>query len=181
MGRIRFKFAPDKAKAAIHWLVCRQPDIDLHTLLKTCYFADKEHLREHLRPIFGATYRAMRFGPVPLEIYEMAKGEQLWLAELGIESLPWSLDGYRLHLMEPSRNDNGPDMHTLSETDMECLERAHETAREMTFNQRTAATHRFDWQNAQLGLMRYEDMLQGVEGYDEKVEFLKDMAATMKL
>ncbi len=181
MSPIRFRFAPQKAAAAIHWIICRQPGIDLHTLLKTFYFADKDHLREHLRPVFGATYRAMRFGPVPLEVYEMAKGEQLWLAELGVDDLPWTLCGYRLNLADPSRNDCAPAMDALSETDIEALAEAHERAKSMTFDQRTQATHQFDWQNADLGIMRYEDMLIGVDDYDQKVEYLRDMAPNMKL
>ena len=93
---IRFKFAAQKAYAAIHWMVSQNYEIDLHTSLKACYFADRSHLNERFRPIFGATYRAMKFGPVPLEIYEMMKGEALWKAELSIGQFPWELSGYRL-------------------------------------------------------------------------------------
>jgi hypothetical protein len=69
------------------------PRLDLHTILKTCYFADKDHLNRNRRPIFGATYRAMRFGPVPLETYEMTKRDPIWLPELDADSYPWSLEG----------------------------------------------------------------------------------------
>ena len=94
---IRFRFAARKALAVLHRMVEEQEGIDLHAALKACYFADKDHLNRHGRPVFGANYRAMRFGPVPLEIYEMAKGEPIWLAELGLDRLPWELRGYRLH------------------------------------------------------------------------------------
>jgi hypothetical protein len=93
---IRFRFAPGKARAAILWMLGQRPKLDLHTILKTCYFADKEHLNKHRRPIFGATYRAMRFGPVPLEIYELAKGDPIWLPELDADSYPWSPEGHHL-------------------------------------------------------------------------------------
>ena len=52
---IRFKFSAPKAMAAVHWMVNEAPRVDLHTVLKTCYFADKAHLNKHGRPIFGAT------------------------------------------------------------------------------------------------------------------------------
>lgn len=159
---IRFKFAPLKALAAIHWMVRNyarvadvQASIDLHAMLKTCYFADKRHLNEHNRPIFGATYRAMKFGPVPLEIYEMAKGEALWLPEVNRDRYPWRLEGFRLAL-----EDNGePNLDYLSETDFLILRESFNLSTHMTFDARTAATHGSDWQAAELGVMRYEDMI----------------------
>jgi uncharacterized phage-associated protein len=136
-------------------MVREVPRIDLHTMLKSCYFADKRHLNEHDRPIFGAIYRAMRFGPVPLEIYEMAKGEVLWLPEIDRDKYPWRLEGFRLSLEE----NQAPDLDALSETDFAFLKEALELSSHMTFDARTAATHGPDWQAAQLGRMRYEDMI----------------------
>ena len=153
---IRFKFAAQKAYAAIHLVVSQHPAIDLHALLKTFYFADKSHLNEHRRPIFGATYKAMKFGPVPLEIYEMIKGEPLWKAELGKEQFPWELSGYHIRCVANSE----PDIDALSESDVRHLNRAVETSLGMSFTERTEATHGKDWQKAGLGLMRYEDMLE---------------------
>ena len=152
---IRFKFSAHKALSAIHFLVSQGRGIDLHAALKACYFADKAHLNDRRRPIFGATYRAMKFGPVPLEIYEMMKGEALWKAELGIEQFPWELTGYRLRAVANEL----PDMTVFSDVEVEHLAQGLETATTMSFTERTAATHGPDWQKADLGLMRYEDML----------------------
>ena len=152
---IHFKFSAQKAYAAIHWMVSEHHDIDLHAALKACYFADKSHLNAHRRPIFGATYRAMKFGPVPLEIYEMIKGEPLWKAELGMAEFPWELSGYRLR----SSMNSKPDLDVLSETDFEHLQKGTEQSLQMNFTERTAATHGLDWQRADLGFMRYEDMI----------------------
>src|ERR1035441_5191254 len=118
MRQITFRFSASKARAALHWMLKQAPVLDLHTVLKACYFADKDHLNKHGRPIFGATYRAMKFGPVPLEIYEMAKGEAYWLAELSAERYPWDLKAYRLTL---ASNDD-PDLDVLSQSDIESLE-----------------------------------------------------------
>lgn len=174
---IRFKFSPTKARAALQWMLERKPRIDLHTLLKACYFADKRHINAYNRPIFGATYRAMKFGPVPLEIYEMAKGEAIWLAELGVDQYPWSLEGYNLR-----RTSNEP-LHTgsLSDSDLEALEYGFQLSSGMTFTERTAATHGRDWQAANLGVMRYEDMIDEGEGKDEKVAYLREAAARIRL
>lgn len=177
MRPIRFRFSASKARAAILWMVTARPSVDLHTLLKACYFADKRHLNEYGRPIFGATYRAMKFGPVPLEIYEMAKGDAIWLAELGADRFPWNLRGYRLEL---SANED-PDMSVLSESDIDALRWGFERSCEMTFDERTAATHGADWQAARLGLMRYEDMIDESPGKADLVAYLREAAPVIRL
>ena len=177
MARIRFTFSPLKARAALHWMVRELPGVDLHTVLKTCYFADKEHLNKHNRPIFGATYKAMRFGPVPIEIYEMAKSDPLWLPELESDRYPWRLDGYRLSLLDNS----DPDMSVLSKSDISALEKAFKLSRSLTFNGRTSLTHGNDWQAAELGTMRYEDMLEETKDKESRIEYLRESGRYIKL
>ena len=174
---IRFRFAPQKAYTAILWMISEKPNIDLHTMLKACYFADKRHLNEHGRPVFGATYKAMKFGPVPLEIYEMAKGEPLWLPELDVDVYPWALNGYRLYLT----NNDFPAQDALSESDREALEEGFRTSGGMNFNARTAVTHGIDWQKAKLGRMKYEDMFEDVVGSAEKIAYLKESAPFIRI
>lgn len=175
--QIRFRFSPQKALAAIHWMVCECQRIDLHTLLKACYFADKEHLNRFNRPIFGAVYRAMKFGPVPVEIYEMAKGEALWLAELGRDRYPWDLKGYHVVLCD---NDE-PDMAALSSSDIEALRNGFQKSIGMTFNERTAATHGPDWQATDLGVMKYEDMIEDSPSRDEVIAYLKENSKHLRI
>ena len=127
---IVFRFAPTKARAALLWMLDQNHRLDLHTVLKACYFADKIHLNKYERPIFGATYRAMRFGPVPLEIYEMAKGEPIWLPELGADSYPWSMQGHYLCRTQNQRVDTSD----LSESDMESIQECYNRSVRMTFN-----------------------------------------------
>lgn len=174
---IRFKFSADKARSAIHKMIADKPDIDLHALLKACYFADKKHLNEHHRPIFGATYRAMKFGPVPVEIYEMAKGDPIWLAELGANRFPWLLDGYKLRLEQNSE----PDLDVFSETDLAALNFGFNVSINMSFGARTEATHGSDWQAAQLGFMRYEDMIEESPDKEQIVAYLREASPIMRL
>lgn len=150
--------------------------LDLHTLLKACYFADKEHLNEHGRPVFGATYKAMRYGPVPLEVYEMAKCEPYWLPELNCHSYPWRLDG---HIVRLATNEDIE--RVLSDSDIAAIDAGLTTSRSMTFNERTAATHGPDWQSAQLGKMKYEDMIVDGASKADTVRYLEQTGRYMKL
>jgi hypothetical protein len=174
---IRFRFAVRKAYAAIEWMVDQKPGIDLHTLLKACYFADKDHLNKHERPIFGATYRAMPFGPVPLEIYDMAKCEPLSLADMGVERFPWKLEGFRLRLETNAHAELG----SLSASDQESLKYGFHQSDTMTFNQRTAETHGRDWQAARLGIMNYEDMIDDGPHKAELVKRLRQEGRFLRL
>ena len=158
-------------------MLAQEHRLDLHTILKACYFADKDHLNAHGRPIFGATYRAMKFGPVPLEIYEMAKGEPMWLAELDDARYPWRLDGYRLELA-----DNEPaNLSVLSQSDFEAIKSGFKLSCSLTFNGRTALTHGRDWQAAHLGLMNYEDMIDELPRKDDMISYLRENSKFMRL
>lgn len=158
-------------------MVCENAGIDLHAALKSCYFADKEHLNAFHRPVFGATYKAMKFGPVPLEIYEMCKSEPMWLAELGVERMPWRLDGFRLRL---EGNDDA-DLSVFSESDIDCLRIGLERSLAMNFTERTAATHGPDWQAANLGIMKYEDMLADSPDKARIIDYMLENARFIRL
>lgn len=51
----------------------------------------------------------------------------------------------------------------------------------MTFNERTEATHGPDWQKAELGLMRYEDMLEDSPHKAETIAYLEANGRYMRL
>lgn len=175
--RASYRFSTEKAYAAIHWMVSRGVDVDLHAALKACYFADKSHLNEHLQPIFGATYRAMKYGPVPVEIYEMMRGEGLWLWEVKQLATPWRMNGYQLQAVA----NNEPDMSAFAESEIDHFERGFATSTGMNFTARTAATHGRDWQAANGGFMRYEDMVDESPNRDEIVRTIQETAAHIKL
>lgn len=176
MTRARYRFAADKAFDAIHYMASQSDDLDLHTALKACYFSDKSHLNEHHQPVFGATYRAMKYGPVPLEIYEMIKGESLWLSELSVEKMPWQLSGYKI-----IADRSNEALETFSESELEHFQEGFAKSRTLSFTSRTAATHGPDWQAANGGMMRYEDMIDDRPDRQELVEYIRETARHTRL
>ena len=177
MDRARYKFSAEKGFAAVQWMVRQGRPLDIHGALKSCYFADKSHLNEHLQPIFGATYRAMKFGPVPLEIYEILKGESMWLWEANLTATPWVLDGFYIR---PNANTD-PDLSVFGESELDHLRAGFEKSVSMTFTARTAATHGRDWQAANGGIMAYEDMIDPSERSDDYVRFIQETAPHVRL
>lgn len=181
---IRFRFNPRKAMQAIGWMLSETgAPLDFHTILKAVYFSDKEMLKTHGRPIFGAGYRAMNYGPVPLEVYEMLKCEPYWLSELGNDEYPWQRTGFRV-ARDPGRN-AAPDTDDISEIELECLMRNFQKCRQMTFDQRTRETHGMDWVEGtrrDRGRMAYEDMIDpDLPGREELIEDLEAMGPRLVL
>lgn len=159
---IKFRFNPRKALDAVEWMLATAGEpIDFHAILKAAYFADKRMLNQHGRPIFGANYRAMNYGPVPLELYEMLKGEPYWLSELEIEDYPWRrCGGYQV------KRPHGPNWKVATENlapvELEILAEEFECSRKMTFDRRTRETHGLDWVEGTRRpdeRMAYEDMI----------------------
>jgi uncharacterized phage-associated protein len=173
----RYRFAADKALQAIDYMAARQKPLDLHAALKACYFADRSHLNAYQQPIFGANYRAMKYGPVPLEIYELIKGEAVWLWELQRTDLPWRLEGYCI--IRTANDEALQDI--LAESELQHLIAGFEQSQAMTFTERTAATHGPDWQAANGGLMRYEDMIDDGPDQGAMIDFIRETAPRVRL
>lgn len=171
---IKFRFNPRKAMQAVGWMLgAAGKPVDFHTILKAIYFADKQALNEHGRPIFGATYRAMNYGPVPLEVYEMLKCDPIWLSEMQEESYPWERQGY---MVTASHEIGEMDNIALAERDI--LSAAFAKSSGMTFTERTRETHGLDWiegTRRQDERMAYEDMIE--ESRQDRSELIEDLTA----
>ncbi len=101
----------DAALAALLYVASRVLDPTLHKVSKILYFADKKHLEEYGRLIFGDTYLALKSGPVPSGAYELLRA-----ARAGqLEQLSGS-GSYGIQALTE------PDLEQLSESDLLCLE-----------------------------------------------------------
>ena len=184
---ITFRFRPVKALEAASWMLrtakCDPVDpadrLDLTTILKTCYFADKRALNEIGRPVFGGHYMALELGPVPVEIAEMLRCDPVWLAELagdGLTDYPWETEGCRVFL-RPG-HDGHEDCGSIAPIDMPLIEEEFAKCRAMTFTQRTRETHGMDWMlgcDRPGNVMAYEDMISETRpGRDELIEDLQE-------
>ena len=87
------------------------------------------------------------------------------------------MQGYRL---QRAGNHSG-DLSTLADSEQEALEEGLTRSLKLNFSERTTATHGPDWQKAELGYMKYEDMLDERPDRDEVVAYLLENARFMKL
>ena len=168
---ITFRFRPVKALEAVRWMLRTAKSdpadpadrLDVTTILKTCYFADKRAINEIGRPVFGARYMALELGPVPVEIAEMLKCDPVWLAEMagdGVADYPWETGGCRVFL-RPGHDGHG-DCDSIAPIDMPLIEEEFARCRAMVFTQRTRETHATDWMmgfERPSRFMDWEDMI----------------------
>ncbi len=145
----RLRSVPNMAKAkfdqrkALHALLYVAQHIpkpaNVYNVLKCLYYADRKHLQEYGRQIYGETFYALEHGPVPSAAYEIVK----YVAGRA----KWDLDfPEALELLEVSdvylTARGGADTDLLSRSDMACLLDAARKYGTMPFGKLKTLSHR---------------------------------------
>ena len=145
---IKFNFNAQKAVQVILWVASKAPNkkIDIYKILKTLFEADVYHLNKYGRLICGDSYKALKFGTVPDDTYEILKGEPLAIEEaVPVSNEPPYLkfDGYMIEAKK------SPNLELLSESDVEALDHGWDICKDLTFEQMKNMTHKHPaYQNA---------------------------------
>lgn len=137
---IRFKANTNKILEGLVWIADRQPGVSFHCALKTMFYADKGHLQEHGRPVFGDTYIKMSFGPVGSNAYDMLKSNDFLPAEV-ICAVGDALAVKRSGKVPMVHAKRKPNLNHFSESDIRCLENALQSCVSLGFNGRCEVTH----------------------------------------
>lgn len=133
----------DRALNALLYVANRVERPDMHKVFKVLYFADMAHLFLYGRAITGDRYVAMKYGPVPSNIYDMVKivkGES-WYADGELKAF-FGVEGFDIRPLRDA------DMSYLSATDIEQLDSSIEKYASLNFDERTRASHGSAWQKA---------------------------------
>jgi len=111
---------------------------DLFHIMKILFYADKFHLENYGRLITGDYYKAMKDGPVPSGAYDIIKyvrGD----GKVQIEGNP-----EKAFVVEENKKIiplRKPDLEYLSESDIECLDKAIDIYAPMSFNELWETVH----------------------------------------
>jgi len=135
--RIRQRFDPEKALEVLLYVAERCSD--MYTALKILYFADKQHLAEFGRQIYGDSYVAMKEGPVPSGAYDLvkfARGDGWYTFSRDVQE---ALDVRDRITLVPRRKAN---IDLLSESDIQCLDNAIRKYGHMSFGRLKKLSHR---------------------------------------
>lgn len=143
----RFKFDPEKALEAILYVARNTRNPGFHLVSKILYFADQAHLRDYGRFITGDLYVAMKHGPVPSGAYDMmkwARNQQGGSFRLSGQ-LEEAFEVRNGHCIHPCRE---PQLDLLSESELECLQRAIEQYGNLSFSRLADISHDEAWNSA---------------------------------
>lgn len=151
---------------------------DVYRIVKTAYYAQQMHFAEWAMPIFKDNIAALQFGPVPSGIYNILKlargdNEVRNFMRSGLDTVAEAIDFED----ESYSAKESPDMDFLSESDIECLDKAIKKVASMTFEEICADTHGDEWNRARNNGERFMDNLNiAREGgaSEEAVEYLKE-------
>lgn len=155
------KLEAEAGLEALIFVAKRTAKHDLYVIGKTLYMADKHHLEQHGRLIYGETHEALSMGPVPKAAYDTVKflrGEQLFSSfDEASARAAIRVEGNRL---VPLRD---ADLAKLGADAVKSLEWAIRYMDGATFEQAKTATHDAAWQrtppNAAIALEHIIDLL----------------------
>lgn len=123
---------------------------NVYYIVKTAFFSQQKHLVKYLCPIFKDTIMALKFGPVPSNIYDILKisrGDSKTVKyhsndEIALVSQSIAFED------ETFLPKEDPDMDYLSPSSIECLDDAIKQVSDMSFDDILSATHGDEWQRA---------------------------------
>jgi len=139
MGRISFRFNVKKAIEVILWLASRKQDgVDVFHIVKAIFYSDVYHLNNYGRVIFGDTYAAMKYGPIPSKTYDILNNDLLTMSCLGLTEVPFERNNI---IIKALRN---PNMEEFSESDIEALQYGWDEVKDKSFKQISDSLHEHD-------------------------------------
>ncbi len=144
MATITFNFNREKALEAILYASQIAPIPDIYHVLKILYFADKAHLEQYGRFIFGDSYVAMSQGPVPSGAYDIinyVRGKSTVIPFEPARSAFSVLENSIKVLREPN-------LELLSKSDVKCIDAANKKYGHLTFRQLKNKSHDRAYKNA---------------------------------
>lgn len=149
MATSEIRFNPAKALEAIVLIARRQRaanlESDVHAISKLLYWADQWHLENYGSTVCGDHYIAMKFGPVPSNIYDMIK----FVRGDGKFNFPKEvLNGFVVENKYQIRALRQPNLNKLSAAEQQAINRAIDLYGGMSFAERTQESHDAAWQSA---------------------------------
>ena len=168
------KFDQWKALHALLFVVTHLPKpANVYNVLKCLYYADREHLQEYGRQIYGETFYALEHGPVPSAAYEIIKyanGRANWDLQF-----PEALEMLDVNDIYVSAR-GAPDTDLLSRSDMACLLEASRKYGTMPFSRLKKLSHKGKaFENADPnGEMKLDDLIDELRDAGAVASHLKN-------
>lgn len=165
-------FDVSKSLNAVLYIAERLRRSDFHKIFKILYFSDREHLMEYGRAITGDNYIAMKYGPVPSNLYDIFKAVRgdSYFSDNGEFSQYFSIVDN--DIVKPKRK---ADLRELSKSDIKHLDHSIRLYGEMSMSEICEKSHDYAWQNTipdrKIDL---SNIILEAGGDDEYIQFVKE-------
>ena len=145
----------------------------VYWVMKTIYFADKEHLLRFGRRIHDDSYIAMEAGPVPsyaYDLYKNVKFDRTTHPSYEVSAGQFETPDDR-HIV-PQRS---PNLTHFSTSERLCLDEKIAELSELSFGELKALSHDDAWKAASTnGPMQIEDIIRAMDGGEEALPHLRE-------
>lgn len=139
-------------KAVLLYILKKMPDgsRDVYHIVKTAFYAQKNHFVKYALPLYNDNISALPFGPVPSTIYNILRVSRG-------DSTPYKYCDYHVlsrisaviaYQDESFSTIEQPDIECLSKSNIECLDEAIKEVSGMKFDELMYATHGDEWTRA---------------------------------
>lgn len=136
---LKFRISEEKAIEALVWITSEWKNITPFYLSKVLFFAEKEHLNKHGRPVIADTYIAMPWGPVPSTIRDYVEGNYLF-SDFS-DHIAQAIEVDRNTRYPQIRAKRSPRLDVFSSSDLECLKSAIDKCKHVGFATLSGWTH----------------------------------------
>lgn len=174
---VSFDFDFEKALAAVLYIASRTDGsvtaLDKYKTSKLLFLAEKYHLVRHGRPIFGDTYKALPYGPIPQNMLDLLSAvlerESILPDGSRARTLADSLEVDRHFSYPRIRARVQPDLDVFSTSDVMALDHVIATYGRTGFHELKAITHGMvtymrAWENrppnSSAAVMAFEDFFE---------------------
>jgi uncharacterized phage-associated protein len=178
--RLRFRPKLDKIVELLLYLAHKKQHVDHYKACKLVYLGDWAHLNKYGRPITADTPKAMEYGPVATNSYELLKRNKTVMKAAGIDDLPFETKQLDKVIIvgAPKR---AFDRDLFSRSDLEVFDWVLTEYGDLTFDQLHEITskhfaYRNAWENRgtkRSAIMSFDD---AVEENAQKADYIDDIA-----
>lgn len=186
-----YKKNPAKIIEGLIWIANKKPGIDHYHIVKTLFIADKLHLNKYGRPIFGDTYVAMEYGPVPSFALDLINVNKQVLTPDQISEIRESLVVNQVDSIKYILSKRASNFNLFSGTDLKCLEQAFNLVEPLSFGELMELTHKEKaWDKAWHGKEEGKRSVQmEIEAFvdednehkDELIRYIRETSPTLVL
>lgn len=170
-------FDQEQARAAILYTASKVAQPSFHKLSKLFYFADRLHLERFGLLMFGDEYWALRYGPVPMQVYRLmtdVRNNIQLQTDMGFAVEEIYLAG-RSKPVPVIRPLEAPDLDELSDAILECLDESIALYADKSFDELTELSHDSAWQSVESDeVMHIELIAKTLPNAAQVLEHLSD-------